>query len=45
MKAVGETPILEYVYFDFMPLGLEGHISSMQDYLDCIRTKQELLLS
>ena len=48
MKAVCETPLammLEYVYFDFTPFRLEGRVSSLQDYLDCIGTKEELLSS
>ena len=39
MKAVCENPLdmmLEYVFFDFSPFGLEGRISSLQDYFDYI---------
>ena len=37
--------MLEYVYFDFTPFRLEGRVSSLQDYLDCMGTKEEILSS
>ena len=39
MKAVCENPLammLEYVFVDFSPFGLEGRTSSLQDYFDYI---------
>ena len=48
MKAVCENPLammLEYVFFDFEPFGLEGRVSSLQDYLDYMSTKEEVLSS
>ncbi|XP_022804378.1 cell division control protein 2 homolog 1-like [Stylophora pistillata] len=46
IKAVCECPVamtLEYVYFDFTPFGLEGRVSSLQDYLDYRSGKEEVL--
>lgn len=46
MKAVCENPVsmmMEYLYFDFAPFGLEGRVSSLQDYLDLIGAKEEVL--
>ena len=46
MKAICENPIsmmLEYLYFDFVPFGLEGRVSSVQDYLDSIGAEEEVL--
>ena len=47
-KAVCENPLammLEYVFFDFEPFGLEGRVSSLQDYLDYMSTKEEVVSS
>ena len=48
MKAVCENPVammLEYVFFDFTPFGLEGCVSSLENYLDYISDKEELVSS
>ena len=48
MKAVCENPLammLEYVFFDFEPFGLEGRVSSLQDYLDYMSAKKEVVSS
>ena len=45
MKAVCENPLammLEYdVFFDFAPFGLEGRVSSLQDYLEYMSTEKK----
>ena len=48
MKAICENPLammLEYVFFDFAPFGLEGRVSSLQDYLDYLSAKEEIVSS
>ena len=48
MKAVCDNPfamMLEYVYFDFAPFGLEGRVSFLQDYLDYMSAKEEIVSS
>ena len=48
MKAVCDNPLammLEYVYFDFAPFGLECRVSSLQDYLDYMSAKEEIVSS
>ena len=47
-KAVCESPLammLEYLYFDFTPFGLEGRVSSLQEYFDYTCAKEEVLSS
>ena len=48
IKAVCESPLammLEYVYFDFIPFGLEGRVSSLQEYFDYTCAKEDVLSS
>ena len=48
MKVVWENPlgmVLEYVLFDFAPYGLEGRVSSLQDYFDHISAWEEMVSS
>ena len=48
LKAVCETPLammLQYVYFDFAPFGLEGRVSSLQDFLDFTCVEKEIVRS
>lgn len=47
-KAICENPLaimLEYVFFDFAPFGLEGRVSSLQDYLDYLSAREEIVSS
>ena len=37
--------MLEYVFFDFAPFSLEGRVSSLQDYLDYMSAKEEMVSS
>ena len=48
MKVVCENPlgmVLEYVFFDFAPYGLEGRVTSLQDYFDYISAREEMVSS
>ena len=48
MKAVCENPLavmLEYVFFNFTPFGLEGCVSSLQDDFDYIPAREETVSS
>ena len=48
MKDVCENTLammLEYVFFDFAPFGLEGSVSSLQDYFDYISAREEMVSS
>ena len=48
MKAVCENPLavmLEYVFFNFTPFGLEGCVSSIQDDFDYIPAREETVSS
>lgn len=48
MKAVCENPLammLEYVFFNFTPFGLEVRVSSLQDNFDYISAREETVSS
>ena len=48
LKAVCEKPVammLEYVFLDFAPFGLEGRVSSLEGYLDFLSDKEDVVSS
>ena len=48
MKAVCKDPfamMLEYVFYDFAPFSLEDRASYLQDYLDYMSAKEEIVSS